>query len=349
MASALDVIGLDDVAEIVYEALLTSGPAGLPELITNTGLPRWRVQGAIRRLEVTGLASRTSERARFMAIDPAIALDVLLLDQVERLNGARARARELTERFQQELSRQDPTELVEVVTGRDAVRQRSDQVQRSTRHRLRMLDKPPYAGETGSVNDAEINLLDRGGEAKLIYQRSSLEITGRLAQVEQEAAAGEQARTLSALPTKLLLVDDRLAVVPLQAEPAEIDSIVIVHPSALLEALSALFDTLWTIATPLTLTSTDRTDRTDRMDRTDRTGDIGGTGGTGGTCGEPDLEDRRLLALLTAGLADEAISRQLGVSYRTLQRRIHALMDRLHVQTRFQLGVQATLRSWIGG
>ncbi|HEX5496118.1 MAG TPA: helix-turn-helix domain-containing protein, partial [Mycobacteriales bacterium] len=149
MVSALDVIGLDGVAETVYEALVASGPAGLPELVEFTGLPRWRVRGALDRLEVTGLVSRSGGRSRFMAGDPTIALDVLLLGQVERLNRARSRARELTERFQREITRQDPTELVEVVTGSDAIRQRSDQVQRSARHSLRILDKPPYANDTG--------------------------------------------------------------------------------------------------------------------------------------------------------------------------------------------------------
>lgn len=324
MASALQVIGLGEEAETVYEALLTSGPAGFAELGTFTGLPLLRVRGAIEQLELNGLVSRSGAPSRFMAIDPTIALDVLLLDQVERLNRARVRAQELTERFQQVLDREDPTELVEVVTGCDAVRQRSDQVQRSARHRLRILDKPPYANDTGVANEAEINLLERGGEAKLIYERSSLEVAGRLARLELEVAAGEQARTLPVLPTKLLLIDDRLAVVPLQAAPSTIESSVIVHRSALLEALSALFDALWTLSVPLDLTGTSRPDP------------------------EPGAEDRRLLALLSAGLADEAISRQLGISYRTLQRRIHGLMERLHVQTRFQLGVQATLRSWIG-
>lgn len=323
MASALDLVGLDAVAETVYEALLACGPTGLPELVEFTGLPRWRVRGALDRLEATGLVGRSGVDARFMAGDPAIALDVLLLGQVDRLNRARARARELTERFQREITRQDPTELVEVVTGSDAIRQRTNQVQRSARRSLRILDKPPYAGDIDSANEAELALLRRGGEARLIYDRSALDAPGRLTLVEREVAAGERARTLPNLPTKLLIVDDRLAVVPLQAAPSRIESGVIVHPSALFEALSGLFDSLWALSLPLDLATGARPDP------------------------EPSPEDRRLLALLTAGLADEAISRQLGISYRTLQRRIHALMDRLNVQTRFQLGVQATRRSWI--
>jgi hypothetical protein len=53
--------------------------------------------------------------------------------------------------------------------------------------------------------------------------------------------------------------------------------------------------------------------------------------------GEPD--DGPLLALLAAGLKDEAIARQLGVSLRTVQRRISTVMRGLGARTRFQAGV----------
>jgi DNA-binding NarL/FixJ family response regulator len=48
-----------------------------------------------------------------------------------------------------------------------------------------------------------------------------------------------------------------------------------------------------------------------------------------------------LLGLLVAGLKDETIARQLGVSLRTVQRRIAALMHELGARTRFQAGVAA--------
>jgi DNA-binding NarL/FixJ family response regulator len=45
--------------------------------------------------------------------------------------------------------------------------------------------------------------------------------------------------------------------------------------------------------------------------------------------------------LLAAGLKDEAIARQLGVSLRTIHRRTGDLLDRLGARTRFQAGMQA--------
>lgn len=52
-------------------------------------------------------------------------------------------------------------------------------------------------------------------------------------------------------------------------------------------------------------------------------------------------EQRELLGLLADGLSDQAIGRRLGLSRRTVQRRVRSLMDHYSVQTRFQLGLRA--------
>nr|WP_243727306.1 LuxR C-terminal-related transcriptional regulator [Actinocrispum wychmicini] len=51
--------------------------------------------------------------------------------------------------------------------------------------------------------------------------------------------------------------------------------------------------------------------------------------------------DDRLLSLLAAGLKDEAIARQLGVSLRTVHRRTSELSESLGARTRFQAGMRA--------
>ena len=60
-----------------------------------------------------------------------------------------------------------------------------------------------------------------------------------------------------------------------------------------------------------------------------------------------DEVDAPLLTLLTAGLGDDAIGRQLNVSPRTVRRRVATLMDRLDARTRFQAGIQAKARGLI--
>jgi hypothetical protein len=58
----------------------------------------------------------------------------------------------------------------------------------------------------------------------------------------------------------------------------------------------------------------------------------------------PVKADGALVELLLAGLTDQAIARQLGVSERTAQRKIAALMQELGARTRFQAGAQAAMR-----
>jgi DNA-binding CsgD family transcriptional regulator len=60
----------------------------------------------------------------------------------------------------------------------------------------------------------------------------------------------------------------------------------------------------------------------------------------------PDLR-QFLLEQLVAGYTDEVIARRLGISLRTVRRRIASLMEDLGVDTRFQAGVEASRRGWI--
>lgn len=58
-------------------------------------------------------------------------------------------------------------------------------------------------------------------------------------------------------------------------------------------------------------------------------------------------EEKRILELLATGLPDATIARRLGISSRTLDRRLRSLLDRLNAANRFQAGVLATQRGWL--
>jgi DNA-binding CsgD family transcriptional regulator len=150
----------------------------------------------------------------------------------------------------------------------------------------------------------ELELLASEVSCRTIYDGVSVEQPEALPGIEQLSLAGQQARVL-----------------PLQREADLTQAAIIVHPSAPLEALGNLFEGLWQHALPLDLPATAPSRR-----------------------GRSTADDQRIIALLLSGLTDEAIARQLGVSYRTAQRRIAALIERLGVHTRFQAGVQAALR-----
>jgi DNA-binding NarL/FixJ family response regulator len=124
------------------------------------------------------------------------------------------------------------------------------------------------------------------------------------------------------------VADRQLALLPLVSNgtgDAEVGAL-LVHPSGLLDALLSLFDLVWHQAKPI-LTTEDSVQEAanEQIDET----------------------DLRLLMLLQAGLTDQVIVGQLGLSLRTVQRRVHQLMDRAGVTTRFQLGLEAARRDWL--
>ena len=151
-------------------------------------------------------------------------------------------------------------------------------------------------------------MLARGVRCRVVYDRTSLAEPGQPALLEALTAAGQEARVSADVPMKLVISDRRLALTPLSLHHGLTDAALLVHESGLLDALAALFESVWQRAIPLP---------------------------------EAGDEDGRLLLLLASGLKDEAIARQLGIGERTVRRRVAALADRLGARTRFQLGIQA--------
>jgi hypothetical protein len=125
---------------------------------------------------------------------------------------------------------------------------------------------------------------------------------------------------------RLLIVDRRIALVPLLSGSGGSIGALIVHSSGMLDALLAHFDRVWRDGLPLVL----------------------GTNGMveGLTDGLSEL-DARILGLLLAGLTDQAVANQLDLYMRTVQRRVRALMDLVSADTRLQLGFHAAPRGWI--
>lgn len=133
------------------------------------------------------------------------------------------------------------------------------------------------------------------------------------------AQAGEQIRVISDLPTRLIVIGTTHAVLPEPLGFAD-EPRLLVRQRGLVEALTLLFELMWerSAAVPAL--------------------DLGEA--------RPDLR-RFLLQQLAAGAKDEQIARTLGLSLRTVRRRVAALLTELGVDSRFQAGVEAVRRGWL--
>jgi DNA-binding NarL/FixJ family response regulator len=321
----LEIVGLDAAAQTVYEFLVDSPPVTFDDIRGQTGLGGEQLRQLLERLEALGLVIRIDRRpAAFTTPAPDAALEVLLLEQQERIKRARIYAEQLSARNLRTAAGWEPAELVEVVTGADAVARRVEQFLRGTSNEIRFVDKHPYVVSPKVLAPVEAQMLQRDVVFRALYDTAGLATRSLQSEVEPAIARGEQARVLPEAPVKLILSDNRRAMLPLQSDPTMVESVVIVHPSALLDALGALFEVLWRSAAPLSAVGT---------------GDV--------ATDSISAEDLRLVGLLTAGLPDQAIARQLGLSYRTFQRRLVALIESLGARTRFQAGLQVAFRGLV--
>lgn len=321
-ARPLGALGLTGAEEAAYELLITRPAASLADLLEDWTGPDDLAE-VLRTLAAKGIVLRTSSPERFEAVDPDVAVEPLLVVAEQRLEAAREEARRLAALHREHVLGPDRS-VVELIRGGEPLRQRITQVKRAARRQLRCLS--PFRHAHRGTDDIELELLVRGVACRTLYDRAAVERPGALAAAERLAAAGGQTRVLPQVPLEMYLADDRIALLPLETS-TEDQTAVVIHPSGLLDALGNLFEGLWQRALPLGLAG-------------------GPAPGAAEPVAEPDRQ--RITALLLSGLTDQAIAHQLGVSYRTVQRRIASLMDELDASTRFQAGVQAAIRARSG-
>lgn len=214
------------------------------------------------------------------------------------------------------------TEIVEVLHGRSAVTQVADSAQRAIRGQLRSLDRGPYSPSTvGTMCPIQRQMLPRGLRYRTVYGEDATSDPAVRAAIGEAVDLGEEARVHTAVPMRLRIMDDELGLIVLNEH--ERVTGVLVHPSPLLEALIGLFDSIWATSVPLNVAEE-----------------------------VPPLQEdgglnRQVLRLMVSGLTDDHISRELGISRRTLSRRVQVLLEHTGARTRFQLGVQAARRGWL--
>jgi sugar-specific transcriptional regulator TrmB/DNA-binding CsgD family transcriptional regulator len=324
----LRALGLTKLDERVYLMLLDRPRATMAELGRAAGLSTRQVITSCRALEERRLVSRDTGRVpHFLPAPPDTAITALVLRQQAELERTRVAASQLLERYRAGSAHDAPVELVEVLTGRDAVVRRFEQFQQAAQKDILVFDRPPYALDP-AVNPDELELLRRGVRARVIYDSQALRMKGQPDILRTVVAAGEEARVTSGLPMKLVIVDRRVGLIPLRIGESQFEAGgIVVHPSPLLEAMLLLFETLWEGAVVIRFSAS----------RLVTDAPAGGLSET----------DEKLIVLLAAGVKDEGIARQLGISERTVERRITRLMQVLGVQTKFQAGLQVAARGWL--
>ena len=154
-----------------------------------------------------------------------------------------------------------------------------------------------------------------GRRSRAVYPLRALHEAPATLQVRVEE--GEEVRLIDDLPTRLFVIAGTHAIVP---EPLGFSDSprLLVRQGALVAALTLLFELYWERGVPIhEMSGANRTERT------------------------------FILRQLRAGAKDEQIARTMGMSLRTVRRRISDLMIELGADTRFQAGAEAVRRGWL--
>ncbi|MEU6484419.1 helix-turn-helix domain-containing protein [Streptomyces sp. NPDC046887] len=336
----LTTLGLGRTEERAYAALLRHRADGAEELARRLGLPRRRLDAALDRLVRHGFASPPDGEGTDGLPRPAqpAAIRSLIHRRQAELH---LRSAEL-ERLRMAAERLEPPDAgtggeVETVSGRAAVAEWTARLLAGARQEVALLDRVPYAlrelPEVGPGVGVRAVLAgprpvtgspDSPSDGAPAASGVSGPGAGTPGPVDghgaSSALSGPGVRTAAEVPVRLLIVDRRTALLPPAHPEDPAAGALLVRDGPLRAALLGLFDTAWERAAP--------------PDPAPGDGALTGP-------------ERELLALLAAGLKDEAIARRLGVHVHTARRRISRLLECLDARTRFQAGARASVRGWL--
>lgn len=326
----LTALGLDDVSEVVYRAMLAHPQEGVAALGTRLALPERQVRKALDVLSELALLRPSADReGELRAVPPEVGMEALMARQQAelaaqqlRIEASRAAAAQLIADFA-DLRSVGSHPGVEQLTGLDRIRDRLTVLTREVREEV-MTFAPDGGQKPENIEAAkplDLDLLGRGIRMRTVYLDSVRNSPHTVEYVNWLAGQGGQVRTVPALATRMIVVDRATAVIPVRSDDTAAGAVVLTG-QGMLTALCALFESVWAGARPI---------------------------GSAARLDEHGLspQERTALALLADGHTDDAIAKRLGVSPRTARRIATDLMERLDARSRFQAGVRAAQVGWL--
>jgi sugar-specific transcriptional regulator TrmB len=329
--STLQTIGISEFEEDAYRFLLEHSGSTLREVAEGLSLSQRKAQRFLVSLEKKGMATHSPERVRrYFGAPPDIVIDALIARRQHEVDNELRNARLALVELRAmtsavDVDRGSDERIVEILS-REAATQVHAQMMRSAKGEILCLERLPTLIATPSdrPDDMQLQNMARGVRYFSVVDDSILNVPGTLDRLHNATAAGESYRSLPTLPFKLVIVDRRVGFIPLNLSRPD-GAVLLVRASALLDALSVIFDILWEQAAPITFSGA----------RALKIGD---------PASAVSKEIEQVLPLLAAGLNDKGVAHQLDISVRTLERRILGLMEGLGARTRFQAGWLAALR-----
>ena len=311
--------------------LIVTPTAGVEEIAQSLSLPEPAVRSALASLaDLTLLRVPREAPGQLRPVAPEHGLSILISRQEAELHrrkqeieAQRARIALAAEALRVQAILSAPSQNEHIV-GHEAVDRRFEELMTGTKSEV-MAAFPggptsAYAVEAGHWISER--LAREHVTVHILYQSAMRFHSENVSRARQFLDLGSDVRTAPTLPSTMVLIDRIIGVLP-RNESMPGSEMIIVREMPILVALVALFERTWNTAVAL-----NEEIRRDRI--------------TGLT---PD--EQELLRLLASGITDESAADRLGVSRRTVQRKMSELMKRLGATSRFDAGFRASRHGWI--
>jgi hypothetical protein len=321
--SPLTLLGLRPGDERVYRRVLRIPDARRAHLVDASGLSLAQLDEVLARLADVGLVRLDGDVVH--AAPPGEAVGRLITHEIDRLrrrrddvDALRNLLPTLIDEHQSSSRPRDGNVDVEAVERADVVSLVRGLTESSTGDLMWFRPDQWRLPVAPEIDGLLRELVASGRRSRAIYPARVLEEAPDV--LRARAAAGEQVRIVAVVSTRISIMGDAVALLS-DRWGSNTGRRLVVREHSLVGALGALFENVWErgMAVP------------------------GIDPGAGDLAGQRRL----LLHQLTRGAKDEQIARTLGVSLRTVRRRIADIMDELGADSRFQAGVEAVRRGWL--
>ncbi len=316
----------------MYRLLLINHGLSMDDVVAQSGLRPEAARGAVERLVELHLVHeivKSGERL-LQPVDPRDSLQSLLADQLAELHVRqqeyeenRATISKLLAEFN-DLYPAQGSQDGERLIGMDAIQNRIKELALSSTTEC-MTFNPGGAQSAASLEASkplDRDVIARGVDMRTVYLDSVRNDGTTSEYAHWLTELGGHVRTVPVLPVRMVLVDRRVALLPVDADNSRKGAIQLSSPGVI-SALVDLFERVWGQAVPLGAPPQKRQDN-------------------GLTPREQEL-----LKLLAQGLTDAAAGKSLGLSLRTVRRMTADLSERLNARSRFEAGLRAGQRGWL--
>ncbi|HEU5469251.1 MAG TPA: hypothetical protein VFV67_01255 [Actinophytocola sp.] len=330
---ALTDLGFNPLQERVYLALLDepkASPARIAQLVDS---PEERVRAALAGLVALEVATPDPTSASGIALGRPVAALGQLIERLEqdlmcryrKVGDTRAELAALSSRHARPAAPDPASAGVERLDTLDAVREALAELSFFTSSSVYAVQPggPLRAEALTASRPLDLRGLRRGITMRVIYAATVLDDEANRSYLRELTGAGAALRVTGARLERMVIMDERVAVIPIDPQDSARGALVVRQPG-LLGGFLQLYQRLWDEAKPITWPGQESEPEP-----------------------EPTEDDRQVLKLLASGCTDEAAARDVGISVRHLRRRVARLMSRLGAASRFEAGAEAARRGWI--